>query len=215
MPSKHTKSTEPKSFNDLITDPHFLFTIFSLGASVCVFFYYLFQLLFRTKDWRTGESYTPNSSKRIDRTGSGNKLLSSSQIAGTPSKKTTAEQAAFAAKKKKDDDLTDDGGDGSTEDQQAQAPTITSPSRLSQAELASEIEKKINALKLRGDLRKHLLQIIEHGEEGEEKKGTNDGVPSEAAATTREEPRQPPAAVASETKPQPATELRRRKAAKE
>ena len=53
----------PKSAGELMTDPHFLFTMFSLLASVCVFFYYLYQLLFRTKDWRTGDTYTPTASR--------------------------------------------------------------------------------------------------------------------------------------------------------
>ena len=37
---------EPKTFAELLADPHFVFTILSLCLSLSVFFYYLWQLLF-------------------------------------------------------------------------------------------------------------------------------------------------------------------------
>lgn len=60
LPSKHSMH-EQKAFSELITDPHFLFTLLSLFASIAVFFYYLFQLLFRTNDFRATGTYTPPS----------------------------------------------------------------------------------------------------------------------------------------------------------
>ena len=39
-----------KTFMELLTDPHFVFTILSLCLSLSVFFYYLWQLLFAKDD---------------------------------------------------------------------------------------------------------------------------------------------------------------------
>jgi hypothetical protein len=46
-----SKKEPPKSLGELLSDPHFIFTILSLIMSLCVFLYYLFQLMFRT-DWK-------------------------------------------------------------------------------------------------------------------------------------------------------------------
>ena len=51
MPLPSSKNTPPKSLGELLTDPHFIFTILSLIMSLVVFFYYLYQLLFKT-DWK-------------------------------------------------------------------------------------------------------------------------------------------------------------------
>ena len=51
-------SKEPKvqkSLGELMMDPHFVFTIFSLLISVSVFFYYLYQLLCNPQDWNATE----------------------------------------------------------------------------------------------------------------------------------------------------------------
>eukprot|EP00331_Platyophrya_macrostoma_P010504 CAMPEP_0176417040 /NCGR_PEP_ID=MMETSP0127-20121128/6668_1 /TAXON_ID=938130 /ORGANISM="Platyophrya macrostoma, Strain WH" /LENGTH=188 /DNA_ID=CAMNT_0017797157 /DNA_START=162 /DNA_END=728 /DNA_ORIENTATION=- len=70
LPSKR-RAQEQKSLSELLEDPHFIFTILSLVVSLGVFFYYLFQLLFRTEGFSSRKS---SSSKLKDDEAAAKKL---------------------------------------------------------------------------------------------------------------------------------------------
>jgi hypothetical protein len=59
-----------KSGWELLTDPHFIFTILSLAFSVSVFFYYLYQLLFSKFDDRKEREGTDAAAAGGERKGS-------------------------------------------------------------------------------------------------------------------------------------------------
>lgn len=173
--------------------------MFSLLASVCVFFYYLYQLLFRTKDWRTGETYTPTASRK----NSANKL-SGEKVGGLLEAEALA--AAAAAAKKRRMSQSQDSASGasapptpskSLESSVNSGASATTPKkRISQAELVAEMEKKIDELKRRGDLRKQLLKevIAETLAAAEDVDDDDEGLDnsSQGLATT-EKPSQPSA----------------------
>lgn len=208
LPSKESMS-EPKTFSELIVDPHFVFTLFSLFASICVFFYYLFQLLFRTNNngWKN-DSDSAKSNSSVTRKLSGSKL-------GAPPPLAAAQVAAAGGS----GTVGADGG--SPTRRKLPSPKVAEEASLKrQQQLVDSLSREIELLQRRVDHRRQMLEQevarreTEGGESNTDEDDEGHPVGGDSGVAAAEDVSKVVEAIASASVG-PTSELRKRRARKE